>query len=72
MRAAFVILNDTRAIASVLFRNNARIRVANECVILNNAQVQVFILYSDPKNHKGYGNPDFHYTSEMAKVNQST
>ena len=43
MRAAFVILNDTRAIASVLFRNNARIRVANECVILDH--VPVFILY---------------------------
>ena len=38
-------LNNTRAIASVLFRNNARIRVANECVILDNAHVQVLILY---------------------------
>ena len=29
----------------MLFRNNARIRVASECVIFDNAQVQVFILY---------------------------
>ena len=27
---------------------------------------------SDPKNHEGYGNPDLHYTSEGAKVENSS
>ena len=42
-------LNNTRANASVLFKNNARPSRARECVILDKPQVQVFILYKTPR-----------------------